>query len=634
MYSGVPVIGFMHVAMMGDWRRVVSEQLRKMRRSGLWRRTRELHVGVVGPSVRALRLKHPKVQLHYFGEDVAQFEFPTLEHLYRFSQQEDALVYYIHTKGVSRQPDPAIRDWRHLLEYFVLERWRECVSVLQRYDCCGVNAFYAPYRHFSGNFWWATTEYIRTLPPPSSTPSPAVLGLGRRHACEIWIGLNPLVKLASLHNSGVEHHESVYPRDRYAVERPPEKENVGTFDGNTPIYGFLHVALVNDWRSIVNEQILKMKVSGLWQKAEQVFVGLVGGDRSRFDYADEKLSVSAHSPALESGEQLTLGLLQEFCHTHICRVFYIHTKGVVRASASQQQWRHSMEHFVVTRHEDCLFSLRDHDVCGINWSAKSGWCRFFGGNFWWANSTYIRSLPDVNSLSRRPGEPSIRFACERWIGENPVVRAACLYDSRTDHYADQLLPRHRYAAVHDVQPHPAFRVSSDWHGLENSFQDLLEPCAPIRIVVNLGVGSGVSLFCLAAALRDATILGIDNFNSDPLAADSDSHPNRGTTSSNREERIRNFLPSFPNVRLLKMNFDRASELIQCQIDVVCFNGIRDHLALSAAVKTWLPKLRKGGCMLFHGTRNSKDVKQFFDSLHGRKGEIAVAAGIGSWYPGK
>ena len=49
------------------------------------------------------------------------------------------------------------------MEYFNLERWEECVATLKEYETCGVE-LQSEDSHYSGNFWWATSDYIKRLP--------------------------------------------------------------------------------------------------------------------------------------------------------------------------------------------------------------------------------------------------------------------------------------------------------------------------------------------------------------------------------------------------------------------------------------------------------------------------------------
>lgn len=74
----------------------------------------------------------------------------------------EANILYVHTKGASyRLVYDHIEDWRHLMTYFLIERYRDCLDSLStlRYDAVGVNYSPVPTRHFSGNFWWTTGSY-------------------------------------------------------------------------------------------------------------------------------------------------------------------------------------------------------------------------------------------------------------------------------------------------------------------------------------------------------------------------------------------------------------------------------------------------------------------------------------------
>ena len=168
-----------------------------------------------------------------------------------------------------------------------------------------------------------------------------------------------------------------------------------------PIYGFMHVAMINDWRQIVDEQIVKLRASGLWDKTERLFVGLLGPHPDEFSCDDPKILSMFFGVDYAPAELPTLAALQRFCRTCDCLVYYIHSKGVFSPANGTRDWRRSMEHFIITRHQDCVAALTGHDICGINW--HSSWCRFFGGNFWWARSDYVRSLPDIRSMEPIPG---------------------------------------------------------------------------------------------------------------------------------------------------------------------------------------------------------------------------------------
>lgn len=105
------------------------------------------------------------------------FEYPALRFLYREAHVIDGLFYYFHTKGISYYGVDTtdrlflrfkrkIEAWRELLEYFMFSRWRLAVNRLQAgFDAYGCLRWPPRnYTMFSGNFWWATSHYLRGLP--------------------------------------------------------------------------------------------------------------------------------------------------------------------------------------------------------------------------------------------------------------------------------------------------------------------------------------------------------------------------------------------------------------------------------------------------------------------------------------
>ena len=96
----------------------------------------------------------------------AQWEWPTLNFLKEYcdNSSEDFNLLYFHLKGVNG--NPYARDWRRFMEYWNIDHWRDCVARLEEgYETVGVNhAIGTDYwEHYSGNFWWAKSSYIKKL---------------------------------------------------------------------------------------------------------------------------------------------------------------------------------------------------------------------------------------------------------------------------------------------------------------------------------------------------------------------------------------------------------------------------------------------------------------------------------------
>jgi len=156
---------------------------------------------------------------NYFYPDFTYGEFFTLTKLKDFCDTIDLNIpiCYLNTKGTfSGFDNPCVSDWRHYMTYFILEKMIDCIGYIHDlYDAVGVDWKTIPNKHFSGNFWWASSKYIKSL--PKIDPDNVIIENlpTKRHFSEFWIGYNnPNVKC--LHNSNID----VYSRHlhRYLPE--------------------------------------------------------------------------------------------------------------------------------------------------------------------------------------------------------------------------------------------------------------------------------------------------------------------------------------------------------------------------------------------------------------------------------
>lgn len=138
----------------------------------------------------------PKVHLLYCVDKLYLFERPTLTNLFHFSQDKDFHVLYIHSKGIQHNgKNPCVEDWVDYLTHFNITQHEECIARLKTHDVVGVNLM-EENCHFSGNFWWATSKYIRNLNP---TIDPSYNGP------EFWI-TSGNGKFSTLFNSYINHY--------------------------------------------------------------------------------------------------------------------------------------------------------------------------------------------------------------------------------------------------------------------------------------------------------------------------------------------------------------------------------------------------------------------------------------------
>ena len=180
---------------------VLQSQMSALSESGLAAAAQEIHLGINDTDGSALLLcafapEPDKTQLQVHAD--GQSELTTLRDLQAWLKP-GWLVFYHHIKGVGYPGDLVRERWRRCMERVCVWNWKACTSVLEAgADTSGAHwlthqkypMILETQRYWGGNFWWATSDYLLTLPPlpPDSFEA--------RYDAEIWIGsgkTNPAV---------------------------------------------------------------------------------------------------------------------------------------------------------------------------------------------------------------------------------------------------------------------------------------------------------------------------------------------------------------------------------------------------------------------------------------------------------
>lgn len=190
--QGKKIIGFWHICMINKYEEIISEQLQLLVSSGLYDKAEYILAGCAGElcevvKVKQLFSKYSKIKVQFIPS-IKEYEFPTLERLKRTADSPvDFFAFYFHTKGVSYPNHEGGKHWRDYMNYYTLTNWKDNVEKLKEgYSTCGVKLIPKGSfpLHYSGNFWWANSTYIKTLPAISS------LNKSDRFQAEMWIGSN------------------------------------------------------------------------------------------------------------------------------------------------------------------------------------------------------------------------------------------------------------------------------------------------------------------------------------------------------------------------------------------------------------------------------------------------------------
>ncbi|TCP70626.1 hypothetical protein [Baia soyae] len=205
---------------------------------------------------------------------------------------------------------------------------------------------------------------------------------------------------------------------------------------------FMHVFEINNWMEIVKRQIGRLRLSGLYEKLDSIYISFVterADDEEHIESIVNEIGLLAKSddtmkirvvPQTYDFERSTLKWLHQYCNEspHNVQILYMHTKGVARFGTFVEpfvrDWVHLMESVLVDHHEMCLKHLGSVDACGVNYlpSPKP----HFSGNFWWANSEYIKKLDkEIGSDYLAP---------EMWLLSHHQSKFCCLFHSEVNHY--------------------------------------------------------------------------------------------------------------------------------------------------------------------------------------------------------
>lgn len=197
--------------------------------SGLYDKTEKIFVGCVGKQQSDLALP-PKFEVVFHNDDIHFYEIPILKIMQDLSKQEDFLIWYIHTKGVTSKESIISSSWRKKMQYFIIERHMDCIKAVEQPNCdaCGIeirNSFDKKLfdgklrRHFSGNFWWSKSSYVKNLPDVEQT---WLTHDRNRYVAEAFIGLAPKPRLYQMFKSDSKLGVPPTPVNFYqSVKLPP-----------------------------------------------------------------------------------------------------------------------------------------------------------------------------------------------------------------------------------------------------------------------------------------------------------------------------------------------------------------------------------------------------------------------------
>ena len=192
---------------------------------------------------------------------------------------------------------------------------------------------------------------------------------------------------------------------------------------------YFHIVAALRFQEIFEEMFTEIIDSGLFDVVDKINLCVVGNEDLMIPESEkiqvyyDPLSATNLNQSIEYGEFYTLKKLKEFannCETNT-KILYTHLRGVTSPTNTHiPTWRKYLTYHNITKFQDSINELEIYDAVGVDLIDKSVWpySSHFSGNMWWANSDYIKTLPEISEIDH-PGAPqkaTLRHNAEFWIG--------------------------------------------------------------------------------------------------------------------------------------------------------------------------------------------------------------------------
>jgi hypothetical protein len=241
---------YYHIAQFPGWEQMVDEKIALMKQHGLWQAADKIVLQLHYDPDAALRwmLKHQEIcrdpritvlrHIEVFGiigifptqKPVGEVYSIRELHDQSLKTHENTAVFRYHTKGITHWDKPtwpAAKEWNRYYDYWTIEKWQLCYETLKAgYDTVGANWHHG---HWSGNIWWATTDWMNTIPqlkwPHEVNFERQLAGFTPRHDAEHWIGYTGPRKLELDHFEHAVDCRWQPNWDQYALKKDLDIDN-------------------------------------------------------------------------------------------------------------------------------------------------------------------------------------------------------------------------------------------------------------------------------------------------------------------------------------------------------------------------------------------------------------------------
>lgn len=167
------IFGVYFICCLGDYLNIIDEQLKLITESGLYEKTEKLLIFLTlfSDEINSLilniftkyDLKQKYLVIKSYNNEYEKFAINNYKKIITDITENEYYLYYIHTKGVSKN-NSIMNERRKILNYYTINKFKINLMLLDKgYDAVGCTLLLYPKLHFSGNFWWSKSNYMNKL---------------------------------------------------------------------------------------------------------------------------------------------------------------------------------------------------------------------------------------------------------------------------------------------------------------------------------------------------------------------------------------------------------------------------------------------------------------------------------------
>jgi len=198
-----PIYGIFFICCLHNYYEIILEQINELISSNLYLYTDTIYCFLCKQTKECIDLLSNYSKIKIIATDENLYEKYAINNIKNYLSG-NYYIYYIHSKAITRNTD-SYNDWRILLNYFTITKWRLSVELLKYYDTVGVNLKSFPTKHYSGNFWWSKSEHINKLK-----------NIGDKYySSEMYILSYAKTNYIAIYNSNMNHNVTNYPITLY-----------------------------------------------------------------------------------------------------------------------------------------------------------------------------------------------------------------------------------------------------------------------------------------------------------------------------------------------------------------------------------------------------------------------------------